>query len=109
MEEEAKLDVALRVANFFAKHGRQKHEMVVVDPDQIVILNILGNLLCEQAVGLAVGVPCGLVEGDLTGVVMEEGPKDRVCQAVSMGMRHDRFKSAYLRSRCNVCRPAHHP
>ena len=50
--------------------------MVVVDPDQIVVLYILCDLLCEQTVGFLVGIPCGLVEGDLTGVVVEEGPED---------------------------------
>lgn len=74
VEEESELDVALGVADLFAKHSGQKHEMVVVDPDQIVVLYILCDLLCKQTVGLLVGIPCGLVEGDLTGVVVEEGP-----------------------------------
>lgn len=76
VEEETKLDVALGVADFFAEHSRQKHEMVVVDPDQIVVLYVLCDFLCEQTVGFLVGFPCGFVEGDLTGVVMEEGPED---------------------------------
>jgi hypothetical protein len=76
VEEETELDVALGVANLFTEHSRQKHKMVVVDPNQIVILHILCNLLCEQTVGFLVGIPGGLVEGDLTGVVMEEGPED---------------------------------
>jgi len=50
--------------------------MVVVDPDQIVVLYVLCDLLCEKAVGLLVGIPCGLVKGDLTGVVVEERPED---------------------------------
>lgn len=44
-------------------------------PDQISILDFFGNSLGEQAVGFFVGAPCGLVEGDLTGVVVEERPK----------------------------------
>jgi hypothetical protein len=76
VEEETELDVALGVANLFAEHSGQKHEMVVVDPDQIVILHVLCDLLCEQTVGFLVGIPGGLVEGDLTGVVVEEGPED---------------------------------
>jgi hypothetical protein len=50
--------------------------MVVVHPDEIVVLNILCNLLGEQAVGFAVGVPGRFVKGDLTGVVVEKGPED---------------------------------
>jgi len=76
VEEEAELDVALRVANLFAQHSRQKHEMVVVNPDQIVVLYILCDLLCEQTIGFLVGIPGRLVEGDLTRVVVEEGPED---------------------------------
>ena len=76
VEEETELDVALRVADLFAQHSGQKHEMVVVDPDQIVILHIFCDLFREQTVGLLVGIPSGFVEGDLTGVVVEEGPED---------------------------------
>lgn len=76
VEEETELDVALGGANLFAEHSGQKHEMVVVDPNQIVVLHVLCDLLCEQAVGFLVGIPCGLVEGDLTRVIVEEGPED---------------------------------
>jgi hypothetical protein len=76
MQEETEFDVALGVADFFAEHSRQKHEMIVVDPDQIVVLYIFCDFLCEQTVGFLVGFPGGLVEGDLTGVVVEEGPED---------------------------------
>jgi hypothetical protein len=76
VEEETELDVALGSANLFAEHSGQKHEMVVVDPNQIVVLHVLCDLLCEQTVGFLVGIPGGLVEGDLTRVVMEEGPED---------------------------------
>lgn len=43
-------------------------------PDQIVVLDVLRNGLCEETVGLGVCVPSRLVEGDLTGVIVEEGP-----------------------------------
>jgi hypothetical protein len=78
VEEEADLDIFLRVPELLAQHGGHEHEVVVVDPDHVVILYVLGNCLCEQAVGLRVGVPCGLVEGDLTRVVMEQRPHDGV-------------------------------
>ena len=58
VQEEAKLDIALRVANLFAEQGRQKHEMVVVYPDEIVILDVLGNLFGKQAVCFLIGIPC---------------------------------------------------
>lgn len=83
VKEETKLHVALRVANLLAEHSRKKHKMVIVYPDQIIVLDILCDFFCEQAVGLAVGIPCRLVEGNLTGVVVEERPEDRVYCAMS--------------------------
>ena len=76
MKEETELHVALGVANLFAEHSRKKHKMVIVYPDQIIVLDVLCDFFCEQTVGLAIGIPCGLVEGNLTGVVVEEGPED---------------------------------
>ena len=43
MQEEADLDVLLAVTNLLAQHLRQKHEVVIVDPDQIAILDLLRN------------------------------------------------------------------
>jgi hypothetical protein len=82
VQEEANLDILLGVADFLAQHLRHEHEVVVVYPHQVVVLDILGDRLCEQAVGLHVALPCGLVKGDLTGVVVEQGPHDSVCQLV---------------------------
>lgn len=50
--------------------------MIVVHPDEISILDVLGDCLREQPIGLLIGFPGGLVEGDFTGVVMKEGPED---------------------------------
>lgn len=76
VQEESELDVALSVTNLFAEHGRQEHQVVIVHPNQVVVLDIFCNLLGEEPVGFAVCVPCGLVEGDLTGVVVEQGPQN---------------------------------
>ena len=80
MKEEANLDVLLGVADLLAKHLGKQHQVIIVDPDHISVLDILDNLLCEQAVDLAVSSPGGLVEGDLTGVVVEERPEDGICR-----------------------------
>ncbi len=79
VQEETDLDILLGFANLFAQHGRHEHQVVVVYPYHVVVLYILCDSLCEQAVGLGVCVPSGLVEGNLTGVVVEERPHDLVC------------------------------
>lgn len=58
VKEESNLDVALAVANLFSQHGRKKHEMVIMDPYEIIVLYILGDCLSEQAIDLSIGVPC---------------------------------------------------
>lgn len=80
VQEEANLDVLLGVADFLAKHLRQQHQMVVVNPDQIAILNVLDDSLGKQAVDFAVSGPCALVKCDFTGVVVEKRPENRVCE-----------------------------
>jgi hypothetical protein len=71
VEEEANLDVLLAVANLFAKHLGKQHQVIVVDPDHISVLNIADDRFGEEPVYLAVCAPGRLVEGDLTGVVVE--------------------------------------
>lgn len=78
MQEEANLDVLLGVADFLAQHLGQQHQVVIVDPNEVAILDILDHLLGEQTVDLLVGFPGGLVKCDLAGVVMEKRPENRV-------------------------------
>lgn len=74
MEEEADADVLLGVANLLAEHLGEEHEVVVVDPDEVAVLDVFDDGLGEEAVDFLVGAPGGLVEGDLTGMIVEEGP-----------------------------------
>lgn len=71
MQEKADLDILLAVTDLLAQHLRQQHQMVVMHPDQITVLNLLGDSLCEKTVRFFVCLPGGLVEGDFTGVVVE--------------------------------------
>ena len=81
MQEEAELDVARWVVKFlelFAQHSRHEHKVVVVNPDKVVILDVLRDLLGKDTVGLAIRIPGRFVEGDLAGVVMEQRPENGV-------------------------------
>lgn len=81
VEEEADLDVvnaSILGGNLLAKHLRQEHEVIVVNPDEVIVLDVLGDLLCKLAVGVLVGSPVGLVKGDVGRVVMKDSPQDLV-------------------------------
>lgn len=78
VQEEANLDILLTVANLLAQHLGQQHEVIIMHPDQITVLDLLRNRLGEQPIRLLVCFPCGLVECDLTGVVVEQRPEDGV-------------------------------
>jgi hypothetical protein len=74
VQEEANFDILLGCANFLSQHLWQKHEMIIVDPDQIPILNILCHGLRKLSIDLYICIPSRLIESDLSRVVMEEGP-----------------------------------
>lgn len=69
------------------QHLRDQHQMVVVHPDQVVVVHDLGNLVGERLVGLVVRQPRILVEIDLARVVMEQRPQDRVAEPVVVQVR----------------------
>lgn len=71
MKEEGDLDVLLGLANLLAKHGGQKHQVVVVNPYEVTVLDIFGNSLSKQTVGLLVGIPSGLIKGNFTRMIVE--------------------------------------
>jgi hypothetical protein len=80
VQEEANLDILLGVSKLFSQHLRQKHQVVVVDPNKVAVLHILDDCLGEEAVDLLICAPRRLVKGNLAGVVVEERPQDRVCK-----------------------------
>ena len=85
MQEKSELNILLSVADLFAEHSWQKHEMVVMYPHHVVVLNILGDGLCKQAVCLGVCAPCRFIKGYLPGMVVEKRPQDRVLVFISKG------------------------
>lgn len=78
MQEEADLDVFFAVANLLPKHLREQHQVVVMYPDQIPIFDLFRDGLCEQTIRFLVCIPGGLIERNLSGVVMEQRPKNGI-------------------------------
>ena len=90
MQEETDLDVGLGLSNLLSQHGRQKHQVVVVDPDQVAILDFASYRSSKKPVRFFVRVPCRFVEGDLTRMVVEERPEDGICHRTCVSA--SRFK-----------------
>jgi hypothetical protein len=78
VEEKADADVLLGRSNLFAKHLRQEHQVVVVDPNEVIVLDVLEHRLGELTVHFLVRSPGRLVEGDFAGMIVKEWPEDRV-------------------------------
>ena len=78
VEEEADFDIVLSVPNLLSKHFWEQHQVIVVYPNKVTILNFLRDSFGEQAVGFFVCVPCRFIKRDFSGVVMKEWPKDGI-------------------------------
>lgn len=92
VQEEANLDVLDRlirgtpVVDLLTQQSGEKHQMVILHPDQIAVAYNLCDSLGKQAVGLLVCAPILLIERDLTGVVVEQGPENAMKKEAMKGM-----------------------
>ena len=107
MQEESNFDILLRGTDLLSQHFWQQHQVVIVHPNQITILYVLSHGLREKAIDFLVCSPCRLVESDLTGVVMEEGPEDRICEACQR-LSRDVWFPTYSKTHCNAVLIDHH-
>jgi len=71
VEKVADLDVFARFFKLLAEELRKKHEVVIVDPDQVAFPNVLQNGVGEEAVDQLVCLPIIFVKHDVAGMVME--------------------------------------
>ena len=60
-----------------AKKLGQKHEMIIMNPDQRSTIGSFGNRICEQLIYPPICLPWSLVE-NYTGLIMENRPEDTV-------------------------------
>ena len=65
-----------------AEEHREEHEVVVLHPDHAILAELGADSLCKFEVNVTVGKPVCLVKVHLAGVVVEEGPEDRVGETV---------------------------
>ena len=76
VKEEADLDVLLLVPNLLPKHCRQEHQVIVVHPNHVVVLDIFSNGLCEEEVGFTVRLPRIFLKGHIGWMVVQQWPQD---------------------------------
>jgi hypothetical protein len=57
MEEESDLDVFLAISNLLAEHFRKKHEVIIMNPDQVSIFDFFRNGFGKKAVRFLVCLP----------------------------------------------------
>ena len=81
MKEEADPDIlGWRVLDVerFANQLWKKHQVIVLHPEHIVVLQTGGDGIGKDLVGLAISIPGRLVKVDSLRMVMEEWPQNRV-------------------------------
>jgi hypothetical protein len=97
VQEETNLDVFDRlirgtlVVDLLTQQPGEKHQMVILHPDQIAVAYNFCDGLGKQAVGLLVCAPILLIERDLTGVVMEQGPENAIDKGENERNAHTRI------------------
>lgn len=57
MQEESDLHVFLAISNLLAKHFRKKHEVIIMNPDQVSILDFFRNGFGKKAVRFLICLP----------------------------------------------------
>lgn len=71
VQEEANPDVLNRCSDLLSQHRREKHEVIVVDPDEVAVLDRFSYSFRKQSVRITIRDPCVLIEANFSGMVME--------------------------------------
>ena len=75
MEEESDFDVFLvSFGYFFAEQTREDHQMIILDPNEIIIFDDIGDILGKYKVCFSICIPDFFVKVSLSRMVMEEWP-----------------------------------
>lgn len=78
VQKESNLDVLYAGTELLSQHGRHQHQVVVVDPNDVVVLDLLCHLASKDAIRISICHPGILVKRNLAGVVVEEGPQNGI-------------------------------
>ena len=72
------LFVGMLTTNEISQHGRHQHQMIVLYPNHIIVLEEISDDSGEFEVCLLVCQPIGFIEVHFTWVVVKQRPEDRV-------------------------------
>jgi hypothetical protein len=71
VQKEPNFDVLHPVTELFSQHTRHKHQVVVMNPNYVIVFHRLRHFLSKDAICVAVCYPCVLIEADFPRVVVE--------------------------------------
>lgn len=71
MQEEANPNVLNRCSDLLSQHRREKHKVIIVNPDKIAVFDRFGYSFRKEPVRIAISDPCVLVEANFPRVVVE--------------------------------------
>lgn len=88
VQEPADFHINLLEYGQVTKHSREKHQVVVMDPDDVASLQLLDKALGKQLVDLLVGGPDGFIKSRLTRMIVKQRPQNLVYKsaAISYGL-----------------------
>lgn len=78
VEKPTNADFEVQGCGPLPKHEWEQHEMVVVHPDLIAVLEVARHGVCESLVRFAIGSHVAVVERHLVGLVVEQWPDCRI-------------------------------
>jgi hypothetical protein len=79
MEKKANLDIAPGVSELLAQKLRQEHQVVVVDPNIVIISNVKGYFFGKQSVDRLIRHCCCGVRYHFVPETVDERPHDLIC------------------------------
>lgn len=79
MQEPAGGDVDMHLLGPLSQHEWQQHEVVVMHPDVIAVLEVRHDGICKGLVRFTVRKHGVVVEADLIELVVEQRPDRRIC------------------------------
>ena len=89
MQKEPDLDLHAGLLRYFTKELREKHQVVIVNPDRIAIMQLRGDHFGKEEVNFIVSIPYSLANtAHFMQLIMKEWPQSGIySETVSISIR----------------------